>query len=429
MTESSIFTSGNSQQSKPGMKKQPAEGRGALAFNPLHPSMELPPEQLIRLLGMESKKTRKHMKVQRSPTKHTEQPAIKKEKIQQSADEQHSHRATEENELQISQELQQPAPIADKQDKQRKSGQQKPEPQPVAVAPHPMEYERNTPPVFEKRIPGWLLPAMVVGLVAGVTVSGFLFWFQSPSAVKQKAPAPLVSSESRHRQTPKQQANNQPVKRKATSDGGETAKAKAQAKAQAEAQAQAQAQAPAKTVPSVHDANWQAAIEAEQQRLRSDAEQRLNGQLARMEASRELADLQAPPASELTPATATLPAAAKPATAKVASPSTRDAAVTPPESDTSPAVTPAQAVVSADPDEIFETSPGLPDSAEQAPAPEHEQGSVVSDSAVSLKASATTAMPASDEVDSVSDTSPEGDQAMETGQNNDNSAAENPASF
>jgi len=71
----------------------------------------------------------------------------------------------------------------------------------------------------------------------------------------------------------------------------------------------------------------------------------------------------------------------------------------------------------------------LPDSAEQAPAPEHEQGSVVSDSAVSLKASATTAMPASDEVDSVSDTSPEGDQAMETGQNNDNSAAENPASF
>jgi hypothetical protein len=32
-------------------------------------------------------------------------------------------------------------------------------------------------------------------------------------------------------------------------------------------------------------------------------------------------------------------------------------------------------------------------------------------------------------VDSVSDTSPEGDQAMETGQNNDNSAAENPASF
>ena len=214
MTESSIFTSGNSQQSKPGMKKQPAEGRGALAFNPLHPSMELPPEQLIRLLGMESKKTRQHMKVQRSATKQTEQPAVKKEKIQRSADEQHSHRATEENALQISQELQQPAPIADQQNQQQKPGQQTPEPQPVAiapqpvavtpqpvaVAPHPMEYERNTPPVFEKQSPGWLLPAMVVGLVAGVTVSGFLFWFQSPSAVKQKAPAPLVSSESRHRQ-------------------------------------------------------------------------------------------------------------------------------------------------------------------------------------------------------------------------------------
>ena len=53
------------------------------------------------------------------------------------------------------------------------------------------------------------------------------------------------------------------------------------------------------------------AIVAEQQRLRRDAEQRLNGQLTRIEASRELAELQAPPASELTPAT--LPAAAKPA--------------------------------------------------------------------------------------------------------------------
>lgn len=30
-----------------------------LNFNPIHPSMELPPEQLIRLLGMETKKDRK----------------------------------------------------------------------------------------------------------------------------------------------------------------------------------------------------------------------------------------------------------------------------------------------------------------------------------------------------------------------------------
>jgi hypothetical protein len=38
-------------------------------------------------------------------------------------------------------------------------------------------------------------------------------------------------------------------------------------------------------------------------------------------------------------------------------------------------------------------------------------------------------MPASDEADSVSDANPEGDQVMKTGQNSDDSAAENPASF
>lgn len=34
-------------------------GKVQLSFNPMHPSMELPPEQLIRLLGVETKKTRK----------------------------------------------------------------------------------------------------------------------------------------------------------------------------------------------------------------------------------------------------------------------------------------------------------------------------------------------------------------------------------
>ncbi|MDT8386176.1 MAG: hypothetical protein RQ736_01575 [Thiogranum sp.] len=47
MTQSSINQSGQSPES------------AQLNFNPIHPSMELPPEQLIRLLGMETKKDRK----------------------------------------------------------------------------------------------------------------------------------------------------------------------------------------------------------------------------------------------------------------------------------------------------------------------------------------------------------------------------------
>lgn len=47
MTQSSISQSGQAPES------------AQLNFNPLHPSMELPPEQLIRLLGMETKKDRK----------------------------------------------------------------------------------------------------------------------------------------------------------------------------------------------------------------------------------------------------------------------------------------------------------------------------------------------------------------------------------
>ncbi len=43
----------------------PSPGSVQLSFNPLHPSMELPPEQLIRLLGLENKTKRRRKK--RSP--------------------------------------------------------------------------------------------------------------------------------------------------------------------------------------------------------------------------------------------------------------------------------------------------------------------------------------------------------------------------
>jgi hypothetical protein len=115
MTESSIFASGHSLHPQPGTNNKPAAGRGALAFNPLHPSMELPPEQLIRLLGMESKKTRKHMKTRRASNPQKSRPAIDEQKNLPSSDAQKSRCVTDEQEPQISQNLQQAAHAADKE--------------------------------------------------------------------------------------------------------------------------------------------------------------------------------------------------------------------------------------------------------------------------------------------------------------------------
>ncbi len=62
MTSSSISEASQKPLAKTSAANQAARGRAALAFNPLHPSMELPPEQLIRLLSITCKKTRKHPK-------------------------------------------------------------------------------------------------------------------------------------------------------------------------------------------------------------------------------------------------------------------------------------------------------------------------------------------------------------------------------
>ena len=59
MKHTSKTDSGPSRPQTKGGANPPTGGGGRLAFNPLHPSMELPPEQLIRLLSLETKKTRK----------------------------------------------------------------------------------------------------------------------------------------------------------------------------------------------------------------------------------------------------------------------------------------------------------------------------------------------------------------------------------
>jgi hypothetical protein len=291
-----------------------------------------------------------------------------------------------------------------------------------------MEYERNEPAIIDKRGRGWgwLLPALVTGLVAGVTVSASLFWYQSSPTAKQKAHAPLVSSEPQNRRTPKQQQNRQPLKRKAAPGGTKTVKLPTPA--------------PAKAVRSGNDAKWQAALKTEQNRLRRAAEQRLTEQLTKMKVNREMADLQAPPAIEHTPAAAaSLSAAAEPAfdqavvneTAAVAGaepPPSEEAPVemiqadeTKPQADPEilPAVTPAQAVGSDSPGEILEESTGFVDSfaqdtaADVAATVEQDSGSNI---APTLDASTPTAFGRATERDTVPAVTPLSGDDLDTEQ-------------
>jgi hypothetical protein len=392
--------------------------------------MELPPEQLIRLLSMESKKTRKHMKMRRSFDQQKSRPAIGEPKIQRSPDQQNSRCTSDEPKPQDSDDGQKSRQVTDQQKTHRPPSQQaprkkttdrqeRPEPKQVARPSHHMEYERNEPAVFHKRGPGWLPSALVIGLVAGVAVSGYLFWDPpSPPIAKQKKPAPVVSSEPQNRRMPQQQPKSPPVKRKAAPRSGETATLPAQALP------------PVKAPRTGNDAKWQAAIKTEQSRLRSAAEQRLAEQLVKMIVNREPEDLQAPPANEPTPPPAEpafdQAAVSQPTPATAESPPTQHVPVemiqaddAEPVAEAIPAVTPVQGIGSDGSGEMFEESTGLVDSFEQdtvpdvVPAIEQEP---VSNIAPSLDENTATAFSHSIEGDSVSDVGPSTGPEMEAEQ-------------
>jgi len=446
MTESFIFEPGHSQHPKPDMKNKSSTGRGALAFNPLHPSMELPPEQLIRLLGMESKKTRNHMKMRRSSNQQKSHPAIDEQKPQPSPDQQDLCHSTDEQKTHASKDPQQSQRVADEQkihrspsqgaQKKATDRQQRPEPQQATSPSHPMEYERNQPAAFDKQGRGWLLPALVTGLVAGITISASLFWYQSPPAAEQKVRAPAVSNEPQNRRIPKQQPTSQRVNHNVAPASTKTATLPAQV--------------PAKSARTGNGANRQVALKAEQNRLRSAAEQRLTERLARMKANRELADLHAPPAAEPMPtAAAALSAAAepafdqvvvnKPAAAGGGSPPSEEALVEIPEPETLPVVTAAQAVDSDRNGEMIEESTGFADSYEQDTASD-VAATLAQDTeskiAPSSDVNATAAFSQSIEGERVSDiTPPSGDEldaeqsTSATSDESSSSAAEESASF
>ncbi|HHJ14174.1 MAG TPA: hypothetical protein ENJ79_07315 [Gammaproteobacteria bacterium] len=135
----------------------PAPGGSQLRFNPLHPSMELPPEQLIRLLGLADKK-RKRRRQPRSRQKDRS-------------------------------ESQRTPPYTD-----QNKGATSARAGTVQATTRGAERERDTvpPAIFgESRWKPVLRPAIIGGIVLGVAASLYLFWghdTRGPIIVETPAP-------------------------------------------------------------------------------------------------------------------------------------------------------------------------------------------------------------------------------------------------
>ncbi len=108
-------------------RKTDAPAAGQLSFNPLHPSMELPPEQLIRLLGLEHKTRHRRKNARAAST---------------------------------------PRPASGSPDTQADSRRTAPSNSPAKRAR--VERERDTTAPDHERSLNWLLPSLLVGAVAGI---------------------------------------------------------------------------------------------------------------------------------------------------------------------------------------------------------------------------------------------------------------------
>lgn len=222
-------------------------GGSQLSFNPLHPSMELPPEQLIRLLGLETKKIRKGKKAHGQ------------------ASDKHPRFNTQH--LEIRQEPVKPAPL---------------------ILPVSREHRRVRSDVHNERR-GILLPAVVMGVLVGVAAAGYLFLSKPPIATIQPAVAESGSGAANSQQPaqpPDQsgkrfQPDHSPVAASPTGNPAESTQVA--------------------TPPLANDMvmpvtpDRQAAIDAELARLRAEAEERFARQMSRVEASRESRELRATP--------------------------------------------------------------------------------------------------------------------------------------
>jgi len=138
----------------------PSPGGGQLNFNPLHPSMELPPEQLIRLLGLENKTKRRKKK---------HRPVATHARESKSTD---SACANEPVKLSL-----------------------------PKTPPASAERERDTVPLpFEESHRRLVVPSLIVGAVTGIAISAYLLLSGQEDVVPaamQTTPAAKIERDTR----------------------------------------------------------------------------------------------------------------------------------------------------------------------------------------------------------------------------------------
>jgi len=227
MTDSTTIDKGKTAKKERRATDKPRAANTRSGFNPLHPSMELPPEQLIRLLGLESKKIRKHKRSRPVAT----QPA----KASPDTD---SGSLPPELERTTAAPADTQAPVARSTHRQR-------------------EYERAKEQGASKASRHLWLPALAVGMVCGAAVSAYLFWMEPRHDVPD---TPAASTGNKVKRAPVAAPTAKPVIEKT-----------------------APTSKPASTLPEKHDPAWQATIETREKTLRNEARQRFEKRLKQAE--------------------------------------------------------------------------------------------------------------------------------------------------
>lgn len=222
MTNTSTIDPGHAQRQKRRVSDKSGRGGNSSHFNPLHPSMELPPEQLIRLLGLVDKKDRKKRKAGPSTTAQPTRPAVQER--------------TEKTDKPPAAVIEPPA-LETPRPANRSS-----------QATRRRQREHTDAAVFGEQRRGMLLPALGFGAVAGVALSVYLLWGQ-PTA--QQTP-----DHSAQTSKPVTASKPAPVVRKpATATATNAAK---------------------KNPRPADNPKWRAAVQAQEKRLHAAAQQRLN---------------------------------------------------------------------------------------------------------------------------------------------------------
>jgi len=325
MSDTPTIDHGQTQPLKRRASDKPRATGSQSKMNPLHPSMELPPEQLIRLLGLEDKLARK---------KHN---TTAPEKTASDAMTTTVAGAIDTSPLVAETAI----------------------PRIEVPTDHKMYKKRQrrhmSTSVFPQRRTKLLVTATGIGLATGIAVSAYLFWWQP--AAEHTHVTPVVKTTPTPAKTPTPAATLPTAALPATRQEAE----------------------PAKTEPApVDNPQWRAVVAAQEQRLRAAAEQRLR---ERMQSGKSAANEET---AVITPSDGFVPAIVQPSA--VETPATDNGVEqaeeapaapiepnepSPPVADTTP-VTAEEAVVppneNAVPAPATPAMPALPEAPTETPA-------------------------------------------------------------